>query len=299
MVHKVLITDLDDTLYSWVDFFSPCFRAMVHVISQNTGMDEDTIIADFKKVYSHHRSLEYTYVVQELELVKNLTFTEKDKLVSLAHHVFGVTRRKHLKSYGTVKETFDWLLKSHIQIIAFSNAPIHVARGRLKLLGLWKYLEGLIAYEGYHVPTFDTSNEYLKSNLNLKTKTWEESEEISESKNIWKLKEEELKPSPTGYIKILDELGISPEEMCIVGDSLYKDIAPAKELGISTVHVNYKNTYPVNKKNLDTLFQVTHWSGEKIEKVYEENSLQADFEITKFEELKNILKPPQRSLFTY
>lgn len=37
---KLLISDLDDTLYDWTGFFVPAFYAMADEIARMTGIDE-------------------------------------------------------------------------------------------------------------------------------------------------------------------------------------------------------------------------------------------------------------------
>lgn len=51
MYRPILITDLDNTLYNWVDYFAPSFRGMVHAISREMNLDEEKIYSGFKEVF--------------------------------------------------------------------------------------------------------------------------------------------------------------------------------------------------------------------------------------------------------
>ena len=42
---KVLITDLDDTLYDWLGFFIPSFYAMVDELVSITGIDKEILLS--------------------------------------------------------------------------------------------------------------------------------------------------------------------------------------------------------------------------------------------------------------
>lgn len=287
MAQKLLITDLDDTLYSWVDYWSPCFRAMVHALSRETKIEEDILINDFKNIYSKHKSLEYVQTVQDLESIKTFPESEKRRLVELAHTVFGQTARRNLKLYKNVKETIKWLTVFNIKIIGITNAPLITAMGRLRNLGLSKLFDGLAAFEGYEVLPFETSNQSLQRGLKNK------SERIENARyKVWAFSESETKPSPKGYLRILEDMQVSPNNAYVVGDSLHKDIAPAAQLGMTTIHVTYNESYPVNPKNIDTLYKVTHWSKERINKVYNEITIEPDFIISDFEQLTKILEIP-------
>jgi 2-haloacid dehalogenase len=52
------------------------------------------------------------------------------------------------------------------------------------------------------------------------------------------------KPSLNNFQMALRRLGISPEELLHVGQSMYHDVVPARSLGISTVWVNRKSARP-------------------------------------------------------
>jgi putative hydrolase of the HAD superfamily len=47
------------------------------------------------------------------------------------------------------------------------------------------------------------------------------------------------KPDPASIAHALDELGVAPEEAILVGDSLIRDIQPAKELGMISAYAAY------------------------------------------------------------
>src|SRR5262245_33864374 len=100
----LLILDLDNTLYNWVDFYAPSFRAMVHVLAKATGFGEDALYDDFKQVYKDKRSLEYAFSVQELSLLRDRPTEEMDRLIALAKGAFSRVREAHLKPYPGVKE---------------------------------------------------------------------------------------------------------------------------------------------------------------------------------------------------
>ena len=46
-----------------------------------------------------------------------------------------------------------------------------------------------------------------------------------------------VKPSPRVFLSALDEMGVEPSQAVFVGDSIERDICPAKKLGFSTVFV--------------------------------------------------------------
>ncbi|MHA1607385.1 MAG: HAD family hydrolase [Candidatus Freyarchaeota archaeon] len=57
-----------------------------------------------------------------------------------------------------------------------------------------------------------------------------------------------LKPHPSAFKKVLESLGVKPEEAVMVGDMVESDLAPAKELGMKTILVSDK---PADSPHVD------------------------------------------------
>ena len=74
-----------------------------------------------------------------------------------------------------------------------------------------------------------------------------------------------VKPDKEFFQLLLNKLGVGPDECLMVGDNLYNDIVPAKELGMKTLLVDLKN----------------RWEGKGIETV--------DIRATSIEDFLNIL----------
>src|SRR5258708_11041971 len=98
-MQRLLITDLDNTLYNLIDYFGPSFRGMVHALSRETKIDEEILNKNFKQVFLKRESLEYGFAVQELEIFQALPPEQVFKLIELAQAVFKRARQKNLKPY--------------------------------------------------------------------------------------------------------------------------------------------------------------------------------------------------------
>src|SRR6267154_3325268 len=120
-MNRLIITDLDNTIYNWVDYFAPCFRAMVHVLARETEESEDDLIGSFCQVYEAHGSVEYAFSVQELPILRNRTDSEIAELVRLARGAFKRVRDKRLEPYPTVGRTLRWLRSQGDRVVAITN----------------------------------------------------------------------------------------------------------------------------------------------------------------------------------
>lgn len=288
MSQSIILTDLDNTIYNWKDFFAPSFRAMVHVLSKETGIHEDEIINDFKKIYNDKGSPEYAFSVQELKMCHNLPIKKVDKLVYLAKAVFSRTRQKNLIPYNGVKKTLEWGIREGIKIIGVTNSPIFHAQRRLRKLNLDHLFFGLAGWEGHEVPDEDNYGIHTIKQR-IKEKSYH-----SRVQKLWPLPTEELKPNSIGYLEIINDLHISCEKTYVVGDSLWRDIKPALEIGAIGVWAKYGRE--CKPKSFETLLKLDKWSEEKILNISDPRLIKPPLIINNFSEIQKFIQPHQLKL---
>lgn len=287
-MRTLLITDLDNTLYNWVDYFGKSYRGMVHAVAREMKISEDEFNAGAKEVYSKVGTLEYSFLIQDLPFISRYSEEEIQNFITLAKRVFSIVRTKNLKPYPGIKETFEYLQASGVIIVAVTNAPIFFGEQRLRQLNLDKYFHGILGWEGIAVPDSQYSQEILKR---AKAKYYD-SKHI---KHRWPEPKENIKPNPIGFLKVISSLFVSHKNTYIIGDSLTKDVLPANEIGATSIWAKYGIEY--QEKNLNTLLQMTHWTDQKVKKEYAEQSIIPNHEINAFSELRKIVKGPQLNLF--
>ena len=68
------------------------------------------------------------------------------------------------------------------------------------------------------------------------------------------------KPSPEPFLLGMKKLGVNASETILVGDSIRRDIIPAKELGMLTVHAAYgdRNFHEGEKDEADHVIHGIH-----------------------------------------
>jgi FMN phosphatase YigB (HAD superfamily) len=58
MQQKLLITDLDNTLYDWITFFTASFRSMVTELKSMLETSEDNLLEEFKSIHQRYGNSE-------------------------------------------------------------------------------------------------------------------------------------------------------------------------------------------------------------------------------------------------
>jgi FMN phosphatase YigB (HAD superfamily) len=247
---KLLITDLDNTLYDWVTFFAQSFRAMVRSLAQITSISENVLLDDFKLIHQKYSNSEYPYAVLELPSVKSKYAGLSDEallqIVDGALHDFNSTRAKTLRLYEGVASTLSELHDQGVTIVGHTEAISVNAFYRLRKLGIERLFTKLYALDGFVRPHPKGAPEG--------SEPWEGF--------IEKVPQTERKPNPTLLLDICNRLDVTASEAVYVGDSLTRDISMAKQAGVMAVWAKYGTQYDRSLWNV--LVRVTHWSDDDV-----------------------------------
>ena len=71
-MNRLLVCDLDNTLYDWVSYFVPSFYAMVDKVVEITGWDREQLLDEFQKVHQKHNDAEHPFALLETALVRDM-----------------------------------------------------------------------------------------------------------------------------------------------------------------------------------------------------------------------------------
>ena len=230
--YRAVVTDLDNTLYPWVDYIVPSLEAMVASLVTTTGLPRIRIVQALKAVYTHYESNEYPFAIQESGLYKpyEADFDSFDALVvGPAREAFRASREKYLRPYPGVRETLDALRAARVKVIGLTDAPRNAAELRLKHLKLDGHFDAL-----YTLPAFP-----LPENVNPEIKRKQEAGHYRSRTPVVELPREAEKPSPEGLRRILADLRLDPGEVLYVGDNVKKDMPVAEACGVTGVWAEY------------------------------------------------------------
>lgn len=234
---RLVVTDMDNTLYSWIDYIVPAVEAMVAAVVQATGVPRIKVVQSLKAVYTKYESNEYPYALQESSLFQEFPeFGSFDKLViDPARAAFSEARRKYLKPYKGVVETLTALRARGIPVVALTDAPKNPAEQRAKRLGLDALLAGLYTMPGFQFPAGPDGEALVAPDILQK----EVKGEYRAQCPAIELPREWEKPNPAGLQRILVEQGVEPSEVLVVGDSVKKDVAVAQAVGCLALWAEY------------------------------------------------------------
>ena len=267
---KLIITDLDDTLYDWMGFFIPSFYAMVDELINITGINKGTLLKEFKEEHQKYGSVEYPFVTLKLPSIQrkynSLGDDELKIILGEAFHKFNSIRKQRMQLYAGVEGTLNLIYEKGITIIGYTESSQENGFYRLKKLGIDKYFKHVYVSKSKFQSDYQSDEKIM----------------IVETK----------KPDKDVLLSICERENCCLNEAIYIGDSLTKDVYMAGKAGITSVWVNYpkeKNDY------YKMLVDISSWTEEDflrealLKQEFSESNMKPDFSITSFKEIINIV----------
>lgn len=245
---ELLVTDLDNTLYDWVTFFSTAFYEMVPVACRLLDVDEESLLDEFRDVHRRHHDSEPPYGLLEtrsaLRCHGHLPVAEQKAALDEAFHTFDRARKRALRLYPGVRETLARVAASGVPIVAYTEATMVNACFRLDALGISGLFAALYALPGSGDACVDPDRCGSPSLV------------------VRAFSANQRKPDPSVLRWISSDFAVAPERMLHVGDSLVGDVGAAKEMGAYAAWARYGTVYdPVHWQ---CLVRITHWTDEDV-----------------------------------
>ncbi len=245
-----LITDLDNTLFDWVDLWTKCFSGMLEGIVKISGVSKEQLIPEIRMVHQKHGTSEYSFLIEELPSLQPIL---KDRP---ATEVFATPiasyqrlRRKHLRLYATVAETLLRIRGRGTRLIGYTESMAFYSNYRVRRLGLDGVLDHVFCPEDHVLPEGISSKDVRK----YPTRHYA----LKYSKQHYTPKGS-TKPDTQVLNSIVNNLGLNKVHCVYVGDNLMKDVAMALDSGIDDVWAKYGQAH--KREEYKLLQDVTHWT---------------------------------------
>ena len=251
MTLRLVITDLDNTLYDWVTFFATSFRSMTAELSRLLAAPEDQLLDEFKVIHERYGTSEPPFAALELPTVQarypGLTRREIKDRIDSALHAFSSARQKTLRLYDGVADSLHCLVDAGIVVVGHTEAIMQAGYYRIAKLGVDRFLRRL------YVSHADVPEHPVPGRA---------SELAPPPGYVVVAPPGTRKPNPKLLLDICAHEGFVPSEVLYVGDSLTRDIAMAREAGVLSAWAKYGTLY--HRELWDILVRVTHWTHEDV-----------------------------------
>jgi len=259
----LLVIDLDDTAWTWFDSWHASLSALVNGICATSGIDEDTLLAAIKGVHEDKGTTEYSWLVDELDVLRPFAAGRPAKDVfDSALHAQNHARIANIALYPGVLATLKTIKAAGAKVVAYTESLEYWTEWRVR----HTQLDGLIDYL-YSSPDHD----FPKGESRATVRTLPKSEYGLKQTVHKQVPRGINKPDPAILEIIVARHGVPGLGVAYVGDSLDRDVAMAQAVSsVYDVHAAYGQTF--EKPGYELLKRVTHWTDEEVQREHESAS---------------------------
>lgn len=251
---SVLVTDLDNTLYDWLEQWHAAFEAMIDRVAEKSGVPRETLLDECKAVHERHGTSEYAFLLQELPSLR--AKHPADAIIQIyddAIHAYRSARKATLRLYPKVLETLQAIKERGCIIVAYTESMAFYTNSRVRDLGLDGIIDYLYSPQDHDLPEGLTPEQVRKL----------PAEHYSFKKTVHRYTPPgELKPNPHILLSIIADVGALRDEAVYVGDKLNKDVHMAQLAGVADVWAKFGDV--VSTEKYDLLRRVTHWKAQDV-----------------------------------
>ena len=262
-----LITDLDNTLFDWVDLWLNCFSSLLEGIANISGVPKEKLIPEIRTIHQQHGTSEYSFLIEEIPSLKPiLEGRSAIEVFAAPIESYRLLRRQHLRLYPTVGETLLKIKGRGTRIIGYTESMAFYSNYRVRRLGLDGVLDHVFCPEDHVLPgglSPEDVRRYPTAHYELRYTRQHYTPKGS------------TKPDPEVIDTIVKNLELSKANCVYVGDNLMKDVAMAINSGIDDVWAKYGQAHKREKYRL--LQEITHWTEDQ---VHQEQRIEAKVDVT-------------------
>ncbi len=279
---STIITDLDNTLYNWVEMWYQSFSLLLKQLVARSGISQEVLIAEIRDVFQEHGTSEYRYLLQELPSLKSRRPPggEEEQYSSILHE-YQKAREAYLSLYPGVLTTLKALKERQCLVVAYTESMASYSISRVKTL----HLDGLLDYL-YTSVDHGLPDDYVNKKLGNQ---FEENTGLQKTIHRY-LPKGEYKPNPKVLLDIIRDVGAQVDQTIYVGDNLMKDIAMAQKASVTDVYAKYGAVQ--NTEAYALLRQVSHWPEKIVQQertILEKDEIRAMYVLeNSFSELLNL-----------
>ena len=251
---SVIITDLDNTLYDWVDIWYRSFKPMLDTLIEMSGIAPDILIAEFKTIHERHGTSEYAFSIEELPSLQ-VRHPECDltEIYADAIKAYREGRADATRLYPSVEKTLGLFKAQGSLIAAYTESMEYYSCSRLRRLGLDKIVDILYSPPDHKLPDGCSPAE-------IRTRP---PEHYQLAQTVQKFTpEDETKPSTGVLNSILRDLNVDKSMAVYIGDDLNKDVSMAQSTGVLDAWAKYGVAH--DRDEYELLKRVTHWPAEAV-----------------------------------
>lgn len=238
---RLLVLDLDNTLWDWLEMAVPAIYAQAQATSYACGVSLEYILNDMRNFHILMRNSDTVGRHFYLDTTVKIWPEWEVRCMALkgAWEAYVETEQSNTVLYPNVRNTLELIHLSGCKIVGYTDSYYKDAKARMEVAGILRYFDALVARDDGSYIDFTAPRGKLISEKNLK-------------------------PNPMLLHKIVLENDTPLRNSLMVGNSSRKDIGPALNIGIWTAQAQYGNI--LNPATLRKYLKIGHVTKEMFDK---------------------------------
>lgn len=240
----LVFTDLDNTLYDWVAWYSRALYRLVGRASQVSGVPQRQLLQEMQTIYRDRDRLEEPEALLHAPSIQAAfgdPLRAQEVLSAAFKAYYHADYGPGLHPYAGVRSTLQRFAAANIMLVGHTEAPANHAVARLRALGLEHAFVCLLAGPA-------SANDPTLGDADVDDPPFP----------VLTLAPEETKPNPTVLQRWCERWSIPPQAALYVGDSLDRDIQMAQAAGLQTAWARYGTQH--DPRDWARVAEVSPWS---------------------------------------
>lgn len=242
---SLVFTDLDNTLYDWVAWYSRAFYRMLDGAALRGSIPRERLLAEMQRLYQVRQGLEQPEALLHAPSIRKRfgdPARARHALASVFAKYYHAAHRSGLRTYPGVRSTLQRLAAQGVMVVGHTEAPANHALARLRALGLEHAFVGLLAAPpAPDDPTILASDELEPPPFPVRH-----------------LAAHERKPDPTVVRQWCERLHVPPRAALYVGDNLARDVQVGHAAGMWTAWARYGTSH--DPRDWQRVVDVSPWT---------------------------------------
>jgi FMN phosphatase YigB (HAD superfamily) len=242
---SLVFTDLDNTLYDWVAWYSRAFYRMLDGAALQASIPRERLLVEMQKLYQVRQGLEHPEALLHAPSIRKSfggPARAREALAGVFASYYHTAQGGDLRAYPGVRSTLQHLVERGVKVVGHTEAPSNHALARLRALGLEHAFVALLAAPpAPDDPTILEADEAEPPPFPVRC-----------------LAAHERKPDPTVVRELCERLHVPPRAALYVGDNLARDVQMGRDAGLWTAWARYGTTH--DPRDWQRVVDVSPWT---------------------------------------
>jgi phosphoglycolate phosphatase len=236
---RLLVLDMDNTLYDWRAHFCAGFEPMVTALSELTGESRAALKTEFRRVHQQEGHMEWVSAIRRLPSVARWVAHEPGHSMAFDALLRELVEYcwSSIQAYPGVAATLSAMTNAGWTAVVFTESPAIATANRLSVMNLVDIVSTVYGAQA-------RSSEAVSTRI--------PAVELPAFS----------KPSPQVLREIVSRHGASLASAIYVGDSLTRDMPMARAAGVTGVWAKYGSI--VDDRHRLIISEVSCWAADKV-----------------------------------